>query len=147
MELVRWNPMREMSDLRHRVNRMFSDMRYPASLENQEPMQWNWNPVVDIFDNDESIVIKAELPGVEKKDIHIDVKDRLLILKGERSTEKEVKEEKYYRRERSFGSFQRSFTLPVDVDVDKIAATYADGLLNIEIPKPETQKPKQITVH
>ena len=84
---------------------------------------------------------------MEKKDISIDVKDRHLILKGERSVDNEAKEEKYYRRERSFGSFQRIFSLPVDVDADKIEATYADGLLKIEIPKPETQKPRQITVH
>ncbi|KPJ78302.1 MAG: hypothetical protein AMJ54_04235 [Deltaproteobacteria bacterium SG8_13] len=147
MELVRWNPMRDMNDLRHRIDQMFGGMFYPASVENQGSLQWNWNPVVDVYDNDESIVIKAELPGMEKKDISIDVKDRLLILKGERSTDKEVKEEKYYRRERSYGSFQRVFNLPVDVDADKIEAAYADGLLKIEIPKPETQKPKQITVH
>jgi HSP20 family protein len=139
--------MREMSDLRHRVNQMFGDMLYPATADGQGLNQWNWNPVVDIYDNDDSIVIKAELPGVEKKDISIDVKDRHLILKGERSVDNEVKEEKYYRRERSYGSFQRIFSLPVDVDTDKIEATYADGLLKIEIPKPETQKPRQITVH
>ena len=147
MELVRWNPMREMSDLRHRVNQMFGDMFYPATADSQGLNQWNWNPVVDIYDNDDSIVIKAELPGVDKKDISVDVKDRHLILKGERSVDNEVKEEKYYRRERSFGSFKRIFSLPVDVDADKIEASYSDGLLKIEIPKPETQKPRQITVH
>jgi HSP20 family protein len=136
-----------MNDLRHRVNQMFGNMPYPAAADNSETGQWSWNPVVDIYDKDDSIVIKAELPGVEKKDISIDVKDRLLTLRGERSTEKEVKEESYYRRERSYGSFQRAFSLPVDVDADKIEATYADGLLKIEIPKPEKQKPKQITVH
>ena len=147
MELVRWNPFREMSDLRDRFNRMFGDMLYPATVENQEMSQWSWNPVVDIYDNDDSIVIKAELPGVDKKDISIDIQDRLLTLKGERSTDREVKEEKYFRRERSYGSFQRVFSLPVDVDAEKIEASYAHGLLKIEIPKPETQKPKQITVH
>jgi HSP20 family protein len=136
-----------MNDLRHRVDQMFGDMLYPATADDREPGQWSWNPVVDVYDNDDSIVIQAELPGVEKKDIRIDVKDRLLTLKGERSTDKEVTEEKYYRRERSYGSFQRVFNLPVDVDPDKIEAAYADGLLKVRIPKPETQKPKQITVH
>ena len=147
MELVRWNPFREMYDLRHLVNHMFSDMATPAAVNGRETSEWNWNPVVDIYDNDNTIVIKAELPGVDRKDISIDVKDRLLTLKGERSTDKEVKEEKFYRRERSYGSFQRTFSLPVDVDADKIEASFADGLLKIEIPKPATQKPKQITVH
>ncbi len=147
MELVRLNPIREMSDFRHRVNQMFGDMFYPATIENRGLDSFNWNPVVDIYDNDDNVVIKAELPGVEKKDISIDVKDRLLILKGERSTDSEVKEESYYRRERYYGNFQRVFTLPVDVDADKIKAEYTDGLLKIEIPKPEVQKPKQISVH
>ena len=147
MELVKWNPFSEMNDLRHFVNHMFGDMTTPAAVNGRGLGQWNWNPVVDIYDNDESIVIKAELPGIDRKDLSIDVKDRVLTLKGERSTDKEVKEEKFYRRERAYGSFQRAFSLPVDVDADKIEATYADGLLKIEIPKPATQKPKQITVH
>lgn len=147
MDLVRWNPLNEMNDLRNRVNQMFGEMFYPTVFDGREPERWNWNPVVDIYDNDNSIVIKAELPGVEKKDISIDVKDRLLTLKGERSVDNEVKEENIHRRERSYGSFQRTFNLPVDVDADKIEAKYANGLLQIEIPKPETQKPRRITVH
>ena len=147
MELVKWNPFQEMNDLHHRVNRMFGGMLYPATGDNRDRSEWSWNPVVDVYDNDDSIVIKAELPGVDKKDISIDVQDGLLTLKGERSTDKEVKEKKYFRRERSYGSFQRVFNLPADVDAEKIQATYADGLLKVEIPKPETQKPRQITVH
>jgi HSP20 family protein len=84
---------------------------------------------------------------VDKKDISIDLKDRVLTLSGERSYEKEAKEENYYRRERSFGKFQRAFTLPADVDSDRINAKFKDGLLRIEIPKPEQQKPKQVTIH
>ena len=147
MEIVRFNPIREMNDLRHRVNQMFGDMFYPATVNDQGAVAWNWNPVVDIYDDGDSIVVKAELPGVEKKDISVDVKDRVLILKGERTTDNKVEEEKFYRRERSYGSFQRSFALPVDVDADKIEANYTDGLLKIVIPKPEAQKPKQIAVH
>ena len=147
MDLVRFNPMREMNDLRCRVNRMFSDLFTPTVFENQDLQRQSWNPAVDITDNDDSIVIKAELPGVEKKDIHIDVKDRYLTLRGERSTDEEVKEEQVVRRERFYGRFQRVFTLPEAVDVDKIKARHADGLLKIEIPKPATAKPRQITVH
>ena len=147
MDLVRFNPMREMNDLRYRVNRMFSDLFTPTVFENQDLQRRNWNPAVDITDNDDSIVIKAELPGVEKKDIHIDVKDRYLTLRGERSTDEEVKDEQVVRRERFYGRFQRIFTLPEAVDVDKIKARHADGLLKIEIPKPATAKPRQITVH
>jgi HSP20 family protein len=102
---------------------------------------------VDIYDNDHNIVIKAELPGVDKKDIVVHVEGRLLTLKGERSSEKEVNEDKYHCRERTYGKFERVFTLPAEVDADKITADYKDGVLKIDIPKPEEQKPKKITVH
>ncbi len=106
-----------------------------------------WEPAVYILDNKENIIIKAELPGVDKKDIKIDLKDHILTLKGERSYENEVKEDNYYHRERTFGKFQRSFRLPLDLDPNKIKADYKDGVLRIDIPKPEEEKPKQITVH
>lgn len=92
-------------------------------------------------------MIKAELPGVDKNDIKIDLKDRLLTLSGERTYDNEVKEENYYRRERSYGKFQRAFTLPTDVDSDKIKADFKDGVLEIEVPKPEEKKAKQVTIH
>jgi HSP20 family protein len=90
--------------------------------------------------------MKAELPGVEKDKIAIDVDGRILTLKGERISDSEVKEENYYRRERSYGRFQRSFTLPLETDSEKIKAEYKDGVLHLNIPKPESQKPKQITI-
>jgi HSP20 family protein len=84
---------------------------------------------------------------MEKKDISIDLKDRVLTLKGERSVDNEVKEDRYYRRERSFGRFERAFTIPSGLNPDKIKANYKDGVLKIEVPKPEEEKPKQITIH
>jgi HSP20 family protein len=106
-----------------------------------------WNPAVDLYEKDDYYVIKAELAGVNKEDIAIDLKDRVLTLSGKRSFENEVKQENYHRRERSYGKFQRAFTLPADVDSDKIKAEFKDGLLQIEVPKPEAQKPKQVTIH
>jgi HSP20 family protein len=147
MELIRWNPMRDVFSLRHQMNHLFDDVFKPVVRGDSRVFMWNWNPTVDIYDNDENIVIKAELPGIDKKDIVIDVKDGLLALKGERSFDNEVKEEKYYCRERTFGKFERVFRLPADVDPEKISANYKDGILKIEIPKPEEQQPKQITVH
>jgi HSP20 family protein len=126
---------------------MFDDLFYPIHRGDEELTMWNWKPVVDIYDNEDKFVINAELPGVDKKDIVIDVKGRFLTLKGERSSEKEVKEDKYYRRERANGSFERVFTLPAEIDPDKIKADYKDGILKIDIPKPEEQKPKQIAVN
>ena len=146
MHLVRFNPMRGIS-LRSPFNRFFDDMFYPANGVSKESSDWNWNPVVDIFEEKDSVVIKAELPGVDKKDIDIDVKDRVLTLKGERSADNEVKEDNYYRRERTYGKFERAFTLPANVNTELIKADYKDGVLRIDIPKPEEAKPKQITVH
>ncbi len=147
MELIRWNPRREMFSVRHRMNRPMADYFMPSPNFRRENNPWDWNPSVDIYDKDSSIVLKAELPGIEKDNILIDVKDRVLTLKGERATDNEVKEDNYYRRERSFGKFERRFSLPDNVAADDINADFKDGILRIEIPKPAKEEPKQITVH
>ena len=147
MQLVRWNPMNDMFNFRRPLSRVFDDFFPQNTTTKDGSLTWGWNPVVDIYDNENSIVFKAELPGVSKKDIEIDIKDRVLTLKGERSADNEVNEDNYYRRERTYGRFERSFTLPANVDSDKIKADYNDGVLKIEVPKPENQKPKQVTVH
>ncbi|MEE8553965.1 MAG: Hsp20/alpha crystallin family protein [Desulfobacterales bacterium] len=147
MQLVRCNPNRDIFSLRNRTNHMFDDLFYPIHRGDEESTNWNWKPVVDIYDNEDKFVINAELPGVDKKDIVIDVKGRFLTLKGERSSGKEVKEDKYHRRERAYGSFERVFTLPAEIDPDKVKADYKDGILKIDIPKPEEQKSKQIAVN
>ena len=147
MELIRWNPMRDMFSLRSRVNRLFDETFFPVADGTEASELWNWNPAVDVMENDDSIVIKAELPGVDKKNIALDVKDGVLTLKGERSAAKEDKNDRYYCKERAYGSFRRDFKLPVHADADKITADFKDGVLTVAIPKPEDRKPKQITVH
>jgi len=147
MNLVRWNPWGEMSALQNRINSLFSEPFFRSGREDDELSMGSWYPAVDMFENDDKIVIKAELPGVDKKDISVDVKDRVLTLSGERNYDHEVKEENYYRRERTCGKFKRTFNLPADVDSDKIKADFKDGVLKVEMPKPEAQKPKRITVH
>lgn len=147
MDLVRWKPERDMFSLRNQMSRLFEDFFGPTKWSEDGDSLWDWNPAVDIVDHDDNIVITAEVPGVDKKDIAVDVKDRVLTLRGERSTDKEVKEDRFYRRERMLGRFERSFTLPAAVDPDSIKAEYKDGVLKIEVPKPEGHKPKQIAVH
>jgi len=147
MNLVRWNPWREMNTLQNRFNHLLDDSFFRSGRFDDDLSLGTWHPVVDMYDEDDRVVIKAELPGVDKKDIAVDVKDRVLTLSGERAYDNEIKEENYYRRERAYGKFQRTFSLPADVDSDKIKADFADGLLKIEVPKPEKQKPKNITVH
>ncbi len=147
MELAGWNRSGDIPALQDRINRMFNDIFFRGGAASDELTGHAWNPVVDIVDNNESIIIKADLPGVDKKNISIDYKDRVLTIKGERVDENEAKDEHYYKRERVSGSFMRSFTLPASVDADKISADYKDGVLKIEIPKPEEQKPNRITIN
>lgn len=146
MDLVRWKPQRELFNWRTPMNRLFDEFLAPTQWSEDSQSLWNWNPAVDIMDHDDHIVITAEIPGVDKKDISVDVKDRVLTLRGERSSDNEVKEDRFYRRERTFGKFERSFTLPAAVDPDNIEAEYKDGVLKIEVPKPEGHKPRQISV-
>ena len=147
MNLVRWNPWSETSALQNRINSLFNEPFFRSGGEDDQFSMGSWYPAVDMFENDDKIVIKAELPVVDKKDISVDVKDRVLTLSGERNYDHEVKEENYYRRERACGKFKRAFNLPADVDPDRIKADFKDGVLKVELPKPEAQKPKRITVH
>jgi len=147
MDLIRWNPMRELASLRERMNRLFDDSLFRSDRRSEEVDGGVWLPAVDMFEKDDRLVIKAELPGMDKKDIGLDLKDGVLTLSGVRQHENEVKEENVYRREMSYGRFVRSFTLPADSDADQIKAEFNNGLLTIEIPKPEQHKPKQIKVN
>ena len=147
MNLVKWNPWREMPTLHNRINRLFDDPFFSVGPMEDDAVMGMWNPAVDLYEKDDHYMIKAELPGVDKNNVKIDLKDRLLTLSGERTYENEVNEENYYRRERSYGKFQRAFTLPADVDSDKIKAEFKDGVLQIEIPKPEEKRAKQVTIH
>jgi len=147
MELIRWNPMYDRFNLRHRMDKMLGDYFYPSVQGQEDSEVGNWNPAADIYENDDNIVIKAEFPGIDKKDITVDLKNRVLTLKGERSSDDETTEDNYYRRERRYGRFERAFTLPTEVDPDKIKADYKDGVLKIEIPKSQEKKPKKIMVH
>jgi HSP20 family protein len=146
MALIRWDPFREMSALQERMNRLFSDVRAQGNFREEEIMRGSWVPAVDIFETNEAIVLKAELPGITAQDISVEVKDNTLTLKGEKKFEQEVKEENYHRVERSYGSFQRAFTLPGTIRQEKVKAKFKDGILEIALPKVEEARPKQIKV-
>jgi HSP20 family protein len=147
MNLVKWNPWREMPALHNRMNRLFDDPFFSIGRLADDDSLGMWNPAVDLYEKDDHFVIKAELPGVDRQDIRIDLKDRVLTLSGERTQEQEVKEENYYRQERSYGKFQRAFRLPADVDSDKIKAEFKDGVLQVEVPKPNEIKAKTVTIN
>ncbi len=146
MSIVRYNPANEMVNFYNHLGNVFNDPFFKPFFSNSENEITSWNPMVDIFEEDGKIVVKADLPGVKKEDISINVENRILTLKGERVKEDEVKEDNFFRRERSFGSFQRSFTLPADIKTEDIKANFKEGILKIEIPMPEEKKAKQIEI-
>ena len=146
MSLIRWDPFREMTSLQERMNRLFSGVLARSPLGEEEITKGAWVPAVDIYETHESLILKAELPGIAKEDVSVEVEDNTLTLKGEKKFEAEVKEENYHRVERSYGNFQRSFTLPATVDQEKVKAKFKDGILEITLPKVEEAKPKQIKV-
>ena len=146
MALIRWDPFREISSLQDRMNRLFSEVARRSPVAEEEMVQGAWVPPVDIFETGDSIVIRAELPGISKEDIALEVKDNTLSIKGEKKFEKDIKEENYHRVERSYGAFQRAFSLPGTVQQEKVKAKFKDGILEVTLPKAEEAKPKQIKV-
>jgi HSP20 family protein len=140
MSLIKWDPFREFNTLGERMGGFLGrNWEAPASTT-------AWNPAVDIFENDNEIVLKAELPGLNAKDIELKIENNVLMLKGERRFEKETKEENYHRVEREYGSFSRAFSLPVAIDAEKVLAEYKDGVLKVVLPKKAETKPKPIKV-
>ena len=146
MAIVRWDPFQDLISLQERMNRLFEQTLDRSRGEREVMVAGTWAPAVDIYETPESIVLQAELPGLGKDDIDIQVRDNVLTLKGERRSEKEVKEGNYLRVERAYGGFQRAFTLPAAVQADKIRAVFKDGVLDVSIPKAEEAKPKQIKI-
>src|SRR5437867_13424737 len=140
MSLIKWDPFREFDTLNERVGG-FLRKNWEAPMSTTV-----WNPAVDIFENENEVVVKAELPGMNAKDIDVRLENNVLTLKGERHFEKETKEENYHRIEREYGTFSRAFTVPTAVNGDKVTAEYKDGILKVVLPKKEETKLKQIKV-
>ena len=148
MAIVRWEPFRDLVTVQDRMNRIFDEAfrGIPRGAEDDWALGGNWAPVVDIYEHEGNLVLKAELPGIEPKDVDVRVENNVLTLRGERKFDSEVKREKFHRVERAYGSFSRSFTLPSVVDTEKIKAEYKDGVLRVALPTREEAKPKQISI-
>ncbi len=138
MAVVRWDPFRELTSVQSQFNRLV-DSVWGGREE-------NWVPAVDVYDREDSVVLKAELPGINVNDVHIELEDNVLTLRGERKFEEKVEDQGYHRVERRFGTFQRSIALPQGVKTDDVRATYEDGVLTVTVPKSEKAKPKQIPI-
>jgi HSP20 family protein len=147
MAIGRWEPFRDLLSLQERMNRLFDEsFRGITRHEDDWSIGGSWAPAVDIYEKDGNIVLKAELPGVEAKNVDVRVENNVLTLRGERKLEDEVKKENYHRVERSYGAFTRSFTLPSVVDTEKIKGEFKDGVLKVTLPKKEEARPRQIEV-
>lgn len=144
-ELMEWKPFREVSRLRREMDRLWDDFFGPGRRA-LRPLEAEWAPAVDVSETADKVVVKAELPGIDAKDIDISLSGDILTIKGEKKSEREEKKENYHLVERSYGSFSRSLRLPAAVDADKIEAGYKQGILTVTCPKKEEIKPKAIEV-
>lgn len=145
MELVRFNPFATAPSINSRINRMFDDFFTDSGRLVSNSVK-SWSPEVDIYEEAGKVVIKADLPGIEKKDIAINVEDGILTLKGERKTDEKSDEKNIYRRERFYGSFERAFRLSPNTDADKIEAEFKNGVLHITIPNAVEPAGKEISI-
>lgn len=145
MAIVRWDPFDAFLGAQEDMNRMFR-RGWLGGPGGELAEAGAWSPAVDIYETEDSLVVEAELPGVDPKDIDVSVDEGVLSLKGERKLEKVVKEENYHRVERAYGLFQRSVRLPSDVDADAIKANYDSGVLKVSVPKVEPRKPKSVPI-
>lgn len=141
-----WSPFRQLSTLRSEIDRLFES---PLNLLTTGSQQFlnGWLPAIDLYEENDHFILKAELPGMRKEDIEISMHGDVLTLAGERKEDERFVKAQVYRAERSLGRFQRTFTLPVPVAVDKVQASYKDGVLTVTLPKAEEAKPKQINVN
>jgi len=144
--ISKWDPFKDLLSIQDRMNRLFEETLSRSQGMGEGFTTGAWSPAVDIYEAPDEIVLKAELPGMSQDDIEIEVKDNILILKGERRFKKGVKEENYHRVERSYGVFQRTFNLPDIVQQDRIKTRFKNGILEIVLPKEEKVKPRLIKI-
>src|SRR5580693_281225 len=142
MAISRWYPIREVASLQDRVNSLFQDF----AGDNQAVTAAAFAPAVDVYENGEKVVLKLDIPGIKEEDLDIRVENQTLTVRGERKFESEEKEENFHRIERRYGSFYRSFSLPISVDTENVQASYNAGVLKLELKKKASAQPRQIKI-
>jgi len=143
MQLVRFDPLREMERLHNDLNRLFEG---GPTTEGRTDSARSWAPAVDVAETEEALFVRAEVPGMSREDIDIELTGETLTLRGERKFESEDKKDNFVRIERRYGKFSRSFTLATPIQADKVSASYRDGILEIVLPKSEETKPRKVQV-
>ncbi len=144
--IVRWEPFKEIAALQERMNRVFDEVWGRRPRGEEDYLSSAWIPAVDVRETADALHIQVEVPGIDPKDVQVAVENGVLIIKGSRNFEKAAEGETYHRVERAYGSFERSFTLPSNIDPDKVKATYRHGVLHLSLAKREEAKPKAITI-
>jgi HSP20 family protein len=146
MNIIRWNPFRELEDMQVRLDRMLGEVDR-RKVQSDEPFAFaDWAPAVDVQETDAGFVVKADLPDMKKEDINVKLADGVLTIEGERKQEEEEKGKKFHRIERQYGQFIRRFALPADVDAANVKAEFKDGVLNVHLPKAPNAKPKSVEI-
>jgi HSP20 family protein len=142
MSIVRFDPFRDITSFRDDINRLFAR----SFGEEDVTGTHTWAPAVDVFETKDAVVLKAELPGLTAEDVDVEIDDDVLTISGERTFKDTVEEGRFYRLERSYGRFSRSLTLPQGIVADAVSATFADGVLEVTVPKAEEVKPRKVTI-
>ena len=148
MAHIRWEPVRELGTIQNEMNRLFNTFfdTPGAPSGGNGPALWRWIPAMHLVETTEEFVLRADLPGLSKQDVQVELEDNVLTVSGERKAEHEERKEGYYRVERAWGSFSRSLTLPEGVDPETVNASFDRGVLEVRIPKPEQRKPRKVSI-
>jgi len=146
MAIIRWEPARELQSIQQEMNRLFGTFfDSPAGAGDGGALR-RWIPAMDLIEEDDRYVLRADLPGVREDEVHVELEDNVLTISGERKSEHEERKEGLYRLERASGSFSRSLTLPEGIDPDSIQARFDKGVLEVRVPKREQRKPRRVAI-
>ena len=146
MALIRWEPARELQSLQHEMNRLFGTFFDSPTGPGNGGTLSRWIPAMDLVEEGDHYVLRADLPGVREEDVNVEVEDGVLTVSGQRKSEHQQRKEGYYRIERASGAFSRSLTLPKGVDADSVEARFDSGVLEVRIPKPAQLKPRKVAI-
>lgn len=146
MRPISRDTLRDLQNMSDRIDRLLAGRNIPSAGRDEAMALVDWAPAVDVMETDDEFQIRAELPGVEKKDVKLSVENGVLLISGHREQEKEEKGKRYHKIERAYGNFARSFTVPETVDAEKVTAEFKNGLLTVRLPKSEKARPKSIEV-
>jgi len=146
-DITRWDPFRDLVSIQDELNRLFGRTYGDTGSEiTRQGMSGSWMPAVDVYETSDTLVVSAELPGIDPKQVDVTVEDSTLTISGQRTFEQETEQQNYHRVERRYGSFARSIRLPQTADAERVAARFDKGVLTVEVPKREEAKPKRIEV-